>query len=72
MVLVSLVLLEGLSLYVWTEPDDRLLPFCAEKGVRRLYLMFSGKESEKLRTFVKSAHAAKIQVHAMHPGDMAE
>jgi len=69
---VILVLLESLSLYVWTEPDDKLLSFCAEKNVTRLYLMYSGKESEKLRTFVKAAHDAKIQVHAMHPGDMAE
>lgn len=67
-----LLLLESLSLYVWSEPDAQLLPFCAEKKVTRLYLMYSGKESAKLRDFVKAAHEAKIQVHAMHPGDMAE
>jgi hypothetical protein len=69
---VLVVLLQTLSLYVWSEPDDQLLPFCAEKKVTRLYLMFSGKETPKLRAFVQAAHAAKIQVHAMHPGDMAE
>src|SRR5689334_22980202 len=65
-------LLQVLSLYVWGEPDDQLLPFCREKNVTRLYLMFSGKETPKLRAFVQAAHDAKIQVHAMHPGDMAE
>lgn len=63
--------LQTLSLYVWSEPDDRLLPFCAGKQVTRLYLMFS-KETPKLREFVKAAREAKIEVHAMHPGDMAE
>jgi len=72
MIPVLLALLESLSLYVWSEPDDKLLAFCAEKRVTRLYLMFSGKETPKLRTFVQSAKAAKIEVHAMHPGDMAE
>jgi len=67
-----LALLETFSLYVWTEPDDKLLAFCAEKKVTRLYLMFSGKETPKLRAFVQSAKAAMIEVHAMHPGDMAE
>ncbi|MBI3855672.1 MAG: hypothetical protein HY293_08275 [Planctomycetes bacterium] len=67
-----LALVESLSLYVWVEPDDKLLAFCAEKKVTRLYLMFSGKETPKLRPFVQAAHAAKIEVHAMHPGDMAE
>jgi hypothetical protein len=62
----------GLSLYVWGEPDAKLLPFCAERKVTRLYLMFSGKETEALRAFVKSSREAKVQVHAMHPGDMAE
>jgi hypothetical protein len=66
-------LLENLArCYVWSEPDDKLLAFCAEKKVTRLYLMFSGKETPKLRAFVRSAKAAKIEVHAMHPGDMAE
>lgn len=72
MIPVCLALLQSLSLYVWGEPDDRLLPFCAEKKVTRLYLMFSGKETPKLRAFVKAAHEAKLQVHALHPGDMAE
>src|SRR6185436_20093704 len=67
-----LALLETFSLYVWTEPDDKLLAFCAEKKVTRLYLMFSGKETPKLRAFVQSAKAAMIEVHAMHPGDMAD
>src|SRR5436853_95068 len=67
-----LVLLQSLSLYVWSDPDDALLPYCAEKKVTRLYLMFAGKETPKLRDFVRAAHAAKIEVHAMHPGDMAE
>jgi hypothetical protein len=66
------VLLQTLSLYVWGDPDDQLLPFCAEKKVTRLYLMYSGKDTPKLRAFVQAARAAKIQVHAMHPGDMAE
>jgi len=66
------ILLQSLSLYVWAEPDDQLLPFCAEKKVTRLYLMFSGKDTPKLRAFVQAARQAKIQVHAMHPGDMAE
>lgn len=66
------VFLQSLSLYVWGDPDDQLLPFCAEKKVTRLYLMFSGKETPKLRAFVNAAREAKIQVHAMHPGDMAE
>jgi hypothetical protein len=69
---VLAVLLQTLSLYVWGEPDDQLLPFCREKNVTRLYLMFSGKETPKLRAFVQAAHEAKIQVHALHPGDMAE
>ena len=66
------LLLQSLSLYVWGDPDDGLLPFCAEKKVTRLYLMFSGKETPKVRAFVQAARAAKIEVHAMHPGDMAE
>ena len=66
------VLLSVLSLYVWAEPDDQLLAFCAEKKVTRLYLMFPGKETPKLRAFVGAAKAAKIEVHALHPGDMAE
>ncbi len=69
---VIVALLQSLSLYVWSEPDDKLLPFCAEKKVTRLYLMFAGKETPKLREFVRAAHEAKIEVHAMHPGDMAE
>jgi len=69
---VLLGLLQSLSLYVWGEPDDKLLPFCAEKNVTRLYVMFSGKETPKLRAFVQAARAAKVEVHAMHPGDMAE
>lgn len=72
MIPAIVVLLQSLSLYVWTEPDDQLLAFCAEKKVTRLYLMFSGKETPKLRAFVAAAHAAKLEVHAMHPGDMAE
>ena len=69
---VLLALLQSLSLYVWGEPDDQLLPFCAEKKVTSLYLMFGGKETPKLRAFVQAAREAKIQVHALHPGDMAE
>jgi hypothetical protein len=72
MAALLLALLQTLSLYVWSEPDDKLLPFCVEKKVTRLYLMFSGKETPRLRAFVQAAHDAKIQVHAMHPGDMAE
>jgi len=72
MITVLVGLLQSLSLYVWSEPDDKLLPFCAEHKVTRLYLMFSGKETPKLRAFVQAAHEAKVQVHAMHPGDMAE
>src|SRR6185295_9282464 len=72
MIPVLVALLQSLSLYVWGEPDDGLLKFCAEKKVTRLYLMFSGKETPKLRDFVRQAREAKIQVHAMHPGDMAE
>lgn len=64
-------LLQSLSLYVWSEPDDKLLAFCAEKKVTRLYLMFA-KETPRLREFVKAAREAKIELHAMHPGDMAE
>jgi hypothetical protein len=72
MIPLVIALLQSLSLYVWGEPDDQLLPFCAEKKVARLYLMFPGKDTPKLRDFVKAARLAKIEVHAMHPGDMAE
>jgi hypothetical protein len=72
MIPALMVLLETLSLYVWSEPDDKLLAFCAERKVTRLYVMFAGKETPKLRAFVAAAREAKIQVHAMHPGDMAE
>jgi phage gp46-like protein len=68
------------SLYVWTgaiadgkpEAGTKLLAFCAEKKVTRLYLMVAWKQTDPLRAFVRSAHAAKVQVHAMHPGDMSE
>lgn len=62
---------EGRSLYVWEKsPPPELLRFCAEKKVARLYYMYSGKDAPV--DFVKAARAARIQVHAMHPGDMAE
>jgi hypothetical protein len=65
---------EGRSLYVWSEAEagDALLKFCAERKVARIYLLFSGKDTPALRGFLHSAHAARVQVHAMHPGDMAE
>ncbi len=72
---------EGRSLYVWKEAGAiekgkgeaaGLLAFCAERKVGRLYFMVSGKDTVPLREFVKAAHAAKVQVHAMHPGDMAD
>lgn len=72
MIPVVVALLQSLSLYVWGEPDEQLLKFCAERKVTRLYLMFSGKETPKLRAFVECARAGQIEVHAMHPGDMAE
>lgn len=64
----------GRSLYVWKteEADAKLLTFCAERKVNRLYLMVGGKATDPVRAFVKSAHEAKVEVHAMHPGDMAE
>ncbi len=70
----------GRSLYAWTgaiadgkpEVGTKLLAFCAEKKVTRLYLMVAWKQTDPLRAFVKSAHEAKVQVHAMHPGDMSE
>ena len=74
-VLLALLLQEsGRSLYVWkTESADaKLLTFSAERRVSRLYLMVGPKATDEVRAFVRSAHEAKIQVHAMHPGDMAE
>jgi hypothetical protein len=72
----------GRSLYVWEEAKGvaegkpgvaaELLKFCAGKRVDRLYFMFAGKDTPPLRDFVKAAREAKVQVHAMHPGDMAE
>ena len=70
----------GRSLYVWTgaiadgkpEAGTKLLAFCAGKKVTRLYLMVAWKQTDPLRAFVKAAHEAKLQVHAMHPGDMSE
>jgi hypothetical protein len=64
----------GRSLYVWKteEADAKLLAFCAERKVTRLYLMVGAETTDALRAFVTSAHEAKVQVHAMHPGDMAE
>jgi len=63
---------EGRSLYVWkqAEAGPELLRFCAEKKIGRLYLMFAPKDSPG--EFIRTARAAKVQVHAMHPGDMAE
>lgn len=62
---------DGRSLYVWEKsPPAELLRFCAEKKVARLYYMYSGKEAPV--DFIKAAKAAKIQVHAMHPGDLAD
>lgn len=63
---------EGRSLYVWKQDEagDRLLKFCAEKKIGRLYLIYSEKDSPG--RFIREARAAKVQVHAMHPGDMAE
>jgi hypothetical protein len=63
---------DGRSLYVWKEAEagPELLKFCAEKRIARLYLLYSGKAAPA--GFIRSARAAKIQVHAMHPGDMAE
>jgi len=66
------------SLYVWSEakeiaagkPHEELLAFCAQHRVPRLYFMASGKED--LSGFLKAAHAAKLSVFAMHPGDMDE
>jgi hypothetical protein len=64
---------EGRSLYVWEKsPPDGLLRFCAEKKVARLYYMFDGKDPSPVRDFVRAAHAARVQVHAMHPGDLAD
>lgn len=63
---------DGRSLYVWkqAEANAELLRFCAEKKVGRLYLIFAPKDAPG--DFIRSARAAKVQVHAMHPGDMAE
>lgn len=63
---------DGRSLYVWkqAEAGPELLRFCAEKRIGRLYLIFAPKDSPG--DFIRSARAAKVQVHAMHPGDMAE
>jgi hypothetical protein len=74
------LLAQDRSLYVWTEAiaqgkpgvAKELLAFSAERKVSRLYLMVGEKGTDPLRAFVKAAHEAKIQVHAMHPGDMAE
>jgi glycosyl hydrolase family 18 (putative chitinase) len=68
------LLAQDRSLYVWKaeEADAKLLAFCAERKVTRLYLMVGEKQAGSLRGFVKAAHEAKVQVHAMHPGDMAE
>jgi hypothetical protein len=68
------------SLYVWDEaeriakggPPDALLRFCAEKKVGRLYFMYAGKDVAGVRDFVKAAHAAKLEVHAMDPGFLAD
>ncbi len=63
---------EGRSLYVWkqAEAGPELLRFCAERKIGRLYLIFAAKDAPG--GFIRSARAAKVQVHAMHPGDMAE
>lgn len=63
---------DGRSLYVWkqSEAGPELLRFCAEKRIARLYLIFAPKDSPG--EFIRSARAAKVQVHALHPGDMAE
>ncbi|HEX7898725.1 MAG TPA: hypothetical protein VF950_13260 [Planctomycetota bacterium] len=62
---------EGRSLYVWEKaPPADLLRFCGEKKVARLYYMFDGKNAPV--DFLRAAKAAKIQVHAMHPGDLAD
>ena len=71
---------EGRSLYVWEEakkiaeggPSGDLLRFCAEKRVARLYFMFDGKDVAPVRGFVRAARASNVQVHAMHPGDLAD
>jgi hypothetical protein len=68
----------GPALYVWSEAKaiagggshDELLKFCAGQRISRLYFMASGRDD--LRPFLKAAHAAKLQVMAMHPGDMDE
>ncbi len=79
-VFLCLFLAQERSLYVWTgaiadgkpEAGAKLLEFCAEKKVTRLYLMVAWKQTDPLRSFVRSAHAVRVQVHAMHPGDMSE
>lgn len=68
------------SLYVWDEaekiakggPPDALLAFCAEKKVGRLYFMYAGKDVAGVRDFVKAAKAAKLEIHAMDPGFLAD
>jgi len=80
--LLFCLLAQDRSLYVWPEAKaiaegdreagPKLLAFCAERQVTRLYFMVAGKPTEALASFVRSAHEAKVQVHAMHPGDMAE
>lgn len=80
--LLLCLLAEDRSLYVWSEAKaiaegDReagakLLAFCGERKVSRLYFMVGGAPTDALGAFVKAAHGSKIQVHAMHPGDMAE
>lgn len=80
--LLVCLLAQDRSLYVWPEAKavaegdreagPKLLAFCAERKVTRLYFMVAGKPGDALAAFVKSAHDAKVQVHAMHPGDMAE
>ena len=48
----------GRSLYVWRteEADSKLIAFCAERKVTRLYLMVGSKTTEPIRDFVKAAH----------------
>ena len=80
--LLLCLLAQERTLYVWPEAKaiaagdreagPKLLAFCAERKVTRLYFMVAGKPNDALAAFVKAAHDAKVQVHAMHPGDMAE
>lgn len=64
---------DGRSVYVWEKsPPPGLLAFCAEKRVARLYYMFGGKADAALLDFLRAARSAKVQVHAMHPGDLAD